>query len=222
MKPLDFIGATQRKDTKTSVAKSHDEAMNCRRREFWRPILSLLFYGYGKDPNPDPVKDLERYKNVRSHMLHLLSTCTAELAAGKCPLPLVYSTQRRLFEVVMFVAAFDPSFKFTPEKPEDAQDPVDSDVLSGEAAFQVEIWTALENYLLEGARLARRVNSLNYLQWDEALIRLSDITNGLCEKSEMGGVMREIMQLMVDAQRHLWVAVKVSQTNHSEKEGGHL
>ena len=208
MKELDFIANTERKDTKASVAKRHDEAMTRRRREFWHPILKTFYYGY--ENAPDTPIDVERYKNVRLHVLNYLEECTAEFAKGVCRLPLAYRSQRQLMAVVMFIAAFDTGFKFTPADPDDAKDPVDSDTLSGEAAFQQEILEALDRYILEAAKLARRVGSVNYSQWTRALIMLAEVRGKHFEKSALAARIREIMQLIVASQQQLWADVRVN------------
>lgn len=213
MKKIGFIGKTQRTDTKSSVARRHDDAMKCRRGEFWHPILRLFYYGY--DRHPDTPIDVKRYQVIRSHVLQALEEGCAELAKGECRFPLAYESRRQLLEVVMFIVAFDTGFRYTPADPEDKKEPQDSDTLSGEAAFQMEVRTALDKYLLEGAALAKKVDSQSYETWAKALITLADVTNERYERGEIEAAMLEVMQLAVSAQQQLWVDVRIFHKFHT-------
>ena len=208
MKMFDFIGKTQRKDTKKSVAMPHDAAMKQRRGEFWHPVLKVFYTGY--DKHPDAAIDVKRYNVVREHVLKALEEGAEEFAKGNCRFPLQYDTRRQLLEVVMFVCVFDVDFKYTPPNPEDKREPVDFDTLNGEAAFQMEVRSALDKYMLEGAKLAKKVGSASYATWTKAMIALADVVNARYEKSEVEGAIREVMQLVVAAQQQLWADVRVS------------
>lgn len=208
MKTLGFIGKTQRSDTKKRVAMPHDAAMKRRRGEFWHPVLKVFYTGY--DKHPDAAIDVKRYNVVREHVLKALEEGAEEFAKGNCRFPLQYDTRRQLLEVVMFVCVFDVDFKYTPPNPEDKREPVDFDTLNGEAAFQLEVRSALDKYIIEGAKLAKKVGSASYAIWTKALILCGFVTNERCDKSEADATIREVMSLIITAQEQLWADVRIS------------
>ena len=69
---------------------------------------------------------------------------------------------------------------------------------------------ALDAYVLEGAKLAKRTDSCSYEMWTEALIMLGNIANARYEAAEIDDATREMMLLVIEAQEQLWADMRVN------------
>ena len=206
MKTLDFIGKTQRTD---GEVLDWEAAKERRTDEFWRPMLRMFYFGYDRQP-ANPSLDAKRRENVKSHILKTINEGADGLANGVCRLPLEFNSKRQLMEVVMFVMAFDATFEYRLKDPDDENDPNDTDTLFDESVFQRDVRTALDAYVLEGAKLAKRKDSCSYEMWTEALIMLGNIANARYEAAEIDDATREMMLLVIEAQEQLWADMRVN------------
>ena len=209
MKTLDFIGKTQRTDAQGGATLEWEAAKERRTDEFWRPILRMFFCGYDRQP-ANPSLDVERRKNVRLHILKVLKEGADSFANGVCRLPLEFDSKRQLLEVVMFVIAFDATFEYRLKDPDDESDPGDTDTLLDESVFQRDVRTALDAYILEGAKLAKRTGSCSYEMWTEALIVLGNVARASFNAAEIENTVREMIVLVVAAQEKLWADMRVN------------
>ena len=209
MKTLDSIGKTQRTDAQGGEVLEWEAAKERRTDEFWRPMLKMFYFGYDRQP-ANPSLDAERRENVKSHILKAIKEDSDSLANGVCRLPLEFDSKRQLMEVVMFVIAFDATFEYRLKDPDDENDPNDTDTLFDESVFQRDLRTALDAYVLEGAKLAKRTDSCSYEMWTEALIMLGNIANARYEAAEIDDATREMMLLVIEAQEQLWADMRVN------------
>ena len=85
-----------------------------------------------------------------------------------------------------------------------------ADTLFDESVFQRDVRTALDAYVLEGAKLAKRKDSCSYEMWTEALIMLGNIANARYEAAEIDDATREMMLLVIEAQEQLWADMRVN------------
>lgn len=159
--------------TENTEPLSIGEARFRRAGEFWGELEESVLVKVGHDNDPDCLRGL-----IKKDVLRYLDDGAKMIAAGpNRPFALWNWLDEDMWQCVKFIVAFDTKFHYIPdETDEDGEDGVD--YLDDESAFRYDVIKKCNDYILEGAALAKRIGSSAYDLWVEALVRLNDEYDG--------------------------------------------
>ncbi len=239
---LSLLGNVHQPENKPGITM--EDAEFDRSYDFWAPLCKVIYSGAGLND----VDQNELHKTTKSLVMDLLSDGIKAFAQGECETPDCRVSRATAWLILYFILAFDVEFTYdvnadiypsTPE--EDLPDAIDctfcSDRLEEEGALQAKLAEMLDDYIVEGAALAKKIGSDSYTTWKKALIELDKLSKSTTYitvmkgtilrlgetyniHDEAKGVIENIMQAQLSlwADLHIWKRMNRSAADNASKE----
>ena len=212
------------RETERNRAKAEQE----RRARFWYPI-ALVYrpYCFWDDDHEEvqakyraPVTEEEMREfdaTARNDLEWQFGKTLKELAAGRCPLPDQFKTQKCAWNVALHVLGFGMCYYYSGYVTSEDDFVPQVDILETENALQADYESLFEDFITEGAALAKKVGSASYSTWTQALIALHRVRQSLShtwlrqDEEDKGNQQRarELGDMLISAQSQLWADLQV-------------
>ncbi len=210
---------------------SREDAESDARDAFWTPFRSLCDEMTLTEIDEDEslvACEYEWYNGqVRYECIERLRIHAEFMSDGKCPRPFKYADDTTWLEILRRVLMADTTFYYTEDDGGEYLSD-ESDTLDDESVLQADVISALDQFLLDGAALAKRVESKSYEKWTDGLLLLAGLKKLISrlewqtfkwpdknEKTE--DVAKEVIEQAIAAEAQLWADWRVWNCLHPKQ-----
>ncbi len=223
---------TKTSKTEKATRRSYAKPFATREKkeiEFWEPLAKLYDSKEWDENGPVPKFYTELRSDVRRDCVDRFAFYAQTVADGKCPAPFAYTSSPDWLTVVRHVISFDLNYEYVPDITDELYPYTNIETLEVEGNLQNDTISAIDKYLVEGAALAKRINSESYSTWTKAIIaleRLRDLNSHALwptftwpdAKENSYEKATEVIDLALFAQAQLWADWRVWNRLHRENK----